>query len=157
MEQSASRAQVRWLDHALACAAQLGQRLEWRGLPRAENAGADALAREASFALAQGAQAGLGALYLSSAPGNGKTHLARALVSEVRRGGGRRVIYESAETFTNRFMAALRGRSTEQFKRRYRRGCDLLVLEDLQFVASKKATQRPWCASRVSARKRRSA
>ncbi|MDJ0852300.1 MAG: chromosomal replication initiator protein DnaA [Myxococcota bacterium] len=101
----------------------------------------NALAREASYALAQGAQAGLGALYLSSAPGNGKTHLARALVGEVRRAGNRRVIYESAEAFTNRFMAALRGRSMEQFKRRYRRGCDLLVLEDLQFVASKKATQ----------------
>ncbi len=101
----------------------------------------NALAREASFALAQGAQAGLGALYLSSAPGNGKTHLARALVREVRRQGRRRVIYESAETFTNRFLGALRTRSTEQFKRRYRKGCDLLVLEDLQFVASKKATQ----------------
>ena len=41
----------------------------------------------------------------------------------------------------NRFMAALRGRSTEEFKNRYRRSCDVLVLEDVQFVASKRATQ----------------
>jgi len=100
----------------------------------------NALAREASLALANGSQRGLDALYLSSAPGNGKSHLARALVHEAKRGGGR-VIYESAEAFTNRFMSALRKRSTEEFKHRYRRGCDLLVVEDVQFLDSKKSTQ----------------
>lgn len=101
----------------------------------------NALAREASFALARGRQRGLETLYLSSASGNGKSHLARALVHEARRGGGGRVIYESAEAFTNRFMAALRTRSMEEFKRRYRQGCDLLVVEDVQFLDSKKSTQ----------------
>jgi chromosomal replication initiator protein len=101
----------------------------------------NALAREASFAVARGQQRGLETLYLSSASGNGKSHLARALVHEARRSGEGRAIYESAEAFTNRFMTALRSRSTEEFKRRYRQGCDLLVIEDVQFLDSKKSTQ----------------
>jgi chromosomal replication initiator protein len=100
----------------------------------------NALAREASFALAMGGQRGLDSLFLSSSSGNGKSHLARALVHEAKR-RGRRALYESAEGFTNRFMSALRNRSTEDFKRRYRQGCELLVVEDVEFLDSKKSTQ----------------
>jgi len=101
----------------------------------------NALAREASLALAQQRQLGLNPLYLASAPGMGKTHLARAVVTEARRNGTTRGLYESAETFTNRFMKALRTKNTEGFKRRFRQQCDLLVVEDIQFLGSKQATQ----------------
>jgi chromosomal replication initiator protein len=101
----------------------------------------NALAREASLALAQQRQRGLNPLYLASAPGMGKTHLARAVVTEARRNSTTRGIYESAETFTNRFMKALRTKNTEGFKRRFRQQCDLLVVEDIQFLGSKQATQ----------------
>ncbi len=101
----------------------------------------NALAREASLALAQQRQRGLNPLYLASAPGMGKTHLARAVVTEARRNGTTRGLYESAETFTNRFMKALRTKNTEGFKQRFRQQCDLLVVEDIQFLGSKQATQ----------------
>jgi chromosomal replication initiator protein len=101
----------------------------------------NALAREASLALAQDRQQPLNPLYLVSAPGLGKTHLARAIVHEARRRGSRRAIYEPAESFTNHFMSSVRSREMHRFKRRYREGCDLLVLEDVQFLGSKSATQ----------------
>jgi chromosomal replication initiator protein len=101
----------------------------------------NALAREASFAVAQARQRGLNPLYLTAEPGMGKTHLARAVVHEARQQGAQRAIYESAEGFTNRFMAAIRSRSMDRFKSRYRESCDLFVLEDVQFLGSKAATQ----------------
>jgi len=101
----------------------------------------NALAREACLALAHNRQRGLNPLYLSSEPGLGKTHLARAIVEEARRHGSRRAVYESAESFTNGFLSSIRSRSMERFKRRYREECDLLVIEDVQFLRAKSATQ----------------
>ncbi|MBW2268006.1 MAG: chromosomal replication initiator protein DnaA [Deltaproteobacteria bacterium] len=101
----------------------------------------NALAREACLALARDRQPGLNPLYLAAASGLGKTHLARATAREAHHGRRARAIYESAETFTGHFMAAIRGKTMPAFKRRYREQCDLLVLEDVQFLSSKKATQ----------------
>ena len=98
------------------------------------------LAREASLAVAQGAQQALNPLYLTSAPGLGKTHLARAIALARKQTDGR-VIYTSSESFTNQFTGAIRDRKMDQFKKRFRDGCDLLVVEDVQFLGGKKATQ----------------
>jgi chromosomal replication initiator protein len=102
---------------------------------------ANALAREASLAVAQGRQPALFPLYLLGESGIGKSHLARAVVSEARRGGRMRSVYASAERFTSEFTAAIRARQGGEFRRRYRQECDLLVLEDVQFLAGKEATQ----------------
>ena len=99
----------------------------------------NALAREAAFALARGRRLGAGALYLAAPTGNGKTHLARAVCGEVQPRG--RVVYTSAEAFTTELLRGIRGRDTSAFKRRFREGCELLVLEDVQFFAKKAATQ----------------
>jgi chromosomal replication initiator protein len=101
----------------------------------------NALAREAAYALAQDRQQSLNPLFLVSEPGLGKTHLARAIVAEARRCGNERTVYTSAEGFTSEFMAAIRGKRMEPFKRRFRQGCELLVIEDVQFLGSKTATQ----------------
>jgi len=101
----------------------------------------NALAREASLAVAHGRQRPLSLLFLTAAAGLGKTHLARAIVGEARRQGCERVLYASAEGFTNDFMTSIRSRRMDHFKRRYRQGCDLFVLEDVQFLRAKKATQ----------------
>jgi chromosomal replication initiator protein len=101
----------------------------------------NALAREASVAVARSAQESLRLLYLKSETGLGKTHLARAIVSESRRDGHRNALYSSAEAFTNDFMQSIRSKQMDRFKQRYRESCDLLVIEDVPFLSSKKATQ----------------
>jgi chromosomal replication initiator protein len=101
----------------------------------------NALAREAALALAQDRQHRLNPLFLVSEPGLGKTHLARAIVEEARRCGSERTLYASAETFTSEFMTAIRNKRMEPFKRRFRQACDLLVIEDVQFLGAKVATQ----------------
>jgi len=101
----------------------------------------NALAREASFAVAHARQPGLNPLYLTSETGLGKTHLARAVVAAARREGSANPIYESAEGFTNHFMASIRSKKMDLFKQRYRHRCDLLVVEDVQFLQRKHATQ----------------
>jgi chromosomal replication initiator protein len=101
----------------------------------------NALAREACLAFAHGRQLAMSPLYLVSASGLGKTHLAAAAAGEARERTGARVVFASGEQFTSEFMSAIRADRTAEFKRRYRRDCDLLVLEDVQFVRGKKQTQ----------------
>ncbi|MCS5637759.1 MAG: DnaA/Hda family protein, partial [Myxococcota bacterium] len=101
----------------------------------------NALAREASFAMARGQQQALQQLYLKADPGMGKTHLARAVAREAARLGAGEVKYVSAENFTNQFLSALRSNRTGDFKRRYRARCQLFVMEDVQFLERKSATQ----------------
>jgi chromosomal replication initiator protein len=102
---------------------------------------ANALAREASFAVARTPQLSFFPLFLAGEAGTGKSHLARAVVAEARRRGVERAIYVSAERFTTDFTSAIRGRHGAAFRRRYRQDCDLLVLEDVQFLAGKRQTQ----------------
>jgi chromosomal replication initiator protein len=101
----------------------------------------NALAREASLAVALGRQPGVSPLLLVGPTGTGKSHLARALVAEARGRGGARALYASAEYFTNALLASIRARETARFKRRFREECDLLVVEDVQFLEGKTATQ----------------
>jgi chromosomal replication initiator protein len=102
---------------------------------------ANALAREASLSIAQGRQPGVSPLLLVGSTGTGKSHLARALVAEARARGSARALYASAESFTNGLLSSIRARETASFKRRFRDECDLLVLEDVQFLEGKSATQ----------------
>jgi chromosomal replication initiator protein len=112
----------------------------------------NALAREASLAFANqasgagqeqnpAAQLGLNQLFIVSEPGLGKTHLARAVIDMTSRAMGERARYTTAESFTSEFTHALRGNEMNKFKRRYRTQCDLLVVEDVQFLEGKAATQ----------------
>lgn len=101
----------------------------------------NALAREASLAVARGRQPALFPLCLVGDHGFGKSHLARAVVAEARATPGVRALYASAERFTTEFTSAIRSRHGGEFRRRYRQDCDLLVLEDVQFLGGKEATQ----------------
>jgi chromosomal replication initiator protein len=81
----------------------------------------------------------LNPLFVHGPCGVGKTHLLEGIWSEVRRRGGRRIIYLTAEQFTIYFLQALRGSGLPNFRQKYR-GVDLLILDDVQFFAGKQAT-----------------
>jgi len=73
--------------------------------------------------------------------GFGKTHLLNALAWEaIRTGPGKRVVYLSAERFTSTFVKALQDRQTAAFKEELR-NADLLLIDDVHFVAGKTQTQ----------------
>ena len=71
----------------------------------------------------------------------GKTHLLEGIWTSARRTHPRMtVMYLSAEQFTSHFLEALRGSGLPSFRRKYR-GVDVLLIDDLQFLIGKRATQ----------------
>jgi chromosomal replication initiator protein len=83
-------------------------------------------------------------LFLCSAPGLGKTHLAQAIGSEIARQTNRqhlRVCYLSAEEFASQLVMAIKAKAVEQFKTRFRSDLDLLLLEDVHFFQGKEKMQ----------------
>ncbi len=80
-------------------------------------------------------------LFLHSATGNGKSHLMHAIGhAYLAAVPGAGVICMSAERFMFEFVAAMRAKDTHAFKTRLR-SVDLLLIDDLQFIAGKDATQ----------------
>ena len=82
-------------------------------------------------------------LFLSSAPGLGKTHLMQAVGGQLCKRSNRanpRVEYLTAEEFATGLVTSLKHRDTERFKARYR-DVDLLLLEDIHFLQGKERMQ----------------
>jgi chromosomal replication initiator protein len=80
-------------------------------------------------------------LFLHGPTSVGKTHLLEGIwLAERKAGRGTTVVYLSAEQFTSQFLEALRGNGLPAFRRKYR-GVNVLILDDLQFLAGKRATQ----------------
>ena len=80
-------------------------------------------------------------LFLYGGVGLGKTHLMHAVAWHIReRSPKRSVIYLSAEKFMYRFVKALRFQDTMAFKEQFR-SVDVLMIDDVQFIAGKDATQ----------------
>lgn len=99
-------------------------------------------AYNASLSLAKGKMNGAGILYLLGKTGLGKSHLSQAVGHHVINNHNRcRVYYVTAEDFTNEMIFALRNNTIEQFKEKYRKKCDVLILEDIHFLSGKKAIQ----------------
>lgn len=81
-------------------------------------------------------------LYFLAKTGLGKSHLSQAISAEVQASSpGRRVQYLTAEDFINQMVFAIKQKRMEEFKRRYRQECDLLVLEEVHFLGGKERTQ----------------
>ena len=78
-------------------------------------------------------------LFLYGGVGLGKTHLLQAIGHKVQP-AGQRVLYISSELFTNEMVSAIRTQSTEQFRAKYRQ-VDVLLIDDVQFIAGKEQTQ----------------
>ena len=99
------------------------------------------LAHAAALAVAELPGQAYNPLFLHAPPGLGKTHLLHAIGNYVEQfGGGARVRYTTVEEFTNHFVAAISSRTTERFKRTYR-DADILLIDDVQFLASKVKTE----------------
>lgn len=99
------------------------------------------VAFNAASALAEAGKPRFSPLFLHSGTGQGKTHLMHAIgAAYLEACPGANVILMSAERFMFDFVHALRARDTHSFKARLR-AADLLMIDDLQFIAGKDATQ----------------
>jgi chromosomal replication initiator protein len=99
------------------------------------------LAHAAALAVAELPGQAYNPLFLHAPPGLGKTHLLHAIGNYVRAfGSGARVRYTTVESFTNQFIRALGSRSLDGFKHAYR-DADVLLIDDVQFLASKAKTE----------------
>jgi chromosomal replication initiator protein len=99
------------------------------------------LAHAAALAVAENPGQAYNPLFLYAPPGMGKTHLLHAIGNYVSDySPGAIVRLASAESFTNHFITALNARGLEEFKRAYR-DADVLLLDDVQFLASKVKTE----------------
>lgn len=100
------------------------------------------LAHAAAIAAAGGGGRRHNPLFLCGGTGLGKTHLVHAVAHRVRdEHPDSRIIYVSAERFVNEFVQALQEGKMNEFRARYRERCDLLLVDDIQFLASKTQTQ----------------
>ncbi len=100
------------------------------------------LAYAASIASAGGGGPRYNPLFIAGGTGLGKTHLMHAIAFKVLEDRpDARVLYVSAEHFTNEFIEALQHHKMDEFRARYRSECDLLLLDDIQFLAGREQTQ----------------
>jgi len=98
-------------------------------------------ARAASLAVAERPSKAYNPLFLYGGVGMGKTHLMHAIGHEVkRRQPIANICYVSAEKFTNEMINSLRNDRMTSFRDRFR-GVDVLLIDDIQFIAQKERTQ----------------
>ncbi|MCL1997757.1 MAG: chromosomal replication initiator protein DnaA [Turicibacter sp.] len=100
------------------------------------------LAYAAALAVAESpGQSAYNPLFLYGGVGLGKTHLVHSIGNyALERFPDINILYQSMEAFTNELIAAIRDRSTQAFKNKYRK-CDILLLDDIQFLGRTVETQ----------------
>ena len=80
-------------------------------------------------------------LFIYGPSGLGKTHLMSAIVTEIKKTNPRaKVIYIKGEEFTNEMIECLSDKAMSKFHEKYRK-CDVLLIDDIQFIAGKTSTQ----------------
>jgi chromosomal replication initiator protein len=97
------------------------------------------LAHAAALGVAENPGSVYNPLFIYGGVGLGKTHLLHAIGQFVAQ-NIQQVIYVTAEQFTNDFISGIREKSTEDFRNKYR-SADVLLIDDIQFIAGKEQTQ----------------
>jgi chromosomal replication initiator protein len=99
------------------------------------------LAHASALAIGENPGHAYNPLFVHGNVGLGKTHLLQAICHTVlRRDPNARVLYMSCEDFTNSYIQAIQAHQIDSF-RDYHRGADVLVIDDVQFLANKEKTQ----------------
>lgn len=99
------------------------------------------LAHAAAYSVAQKPGKEYNPLFLYGGVGLGKTHLLHAIGNAIKEQKGKRKIqYLSCEKFTNEFIAALQAQRVKDFREKVRK-VDVLIIDDIQFIANKERTQ----------------
>ncbi|MBF6604652.1 MAG: chromosomal replication initiator protein DnaA [Chloroflexi bacterium] len=102
---------------------------------------ANRLAHAASLSVAERPGHAYNPLFLYGGVGLGKTHLMHAIGNQViAKFPRKRVLYATSEKFTNEFITSIQQGKIDEFRARYRR-IDLLLIDDIQFIADKERTQ----------------
>lgn len=78
-------------------------------------------------------------LYIAGGPGTGKTHLLQAMANVLLK-RRLRVIYVNAEQFTAEMVTAIRSQEMQHFREKYR-GCDVLIMDEIEFLEAKDSSQ----------------
>ncbi len=97
------------------------------------------LAHAAAQAVAEQPAIAYNPLFLYGGAGLGKTHLLQS-IGNACLGRGLNVLYVSSEEFTNDLVTAIRNHTTPAFREKYR-SADVLLIDDIQFIAGKESTQ----------------
>jgi chromosomal replication initiator protein len=100
-------------------------------------------AHAASTAVARKPGEAYNPLFIYGGVGLGKTHLINAIGNYILKSTSNmaRVCCISAEHFTNQVINSIKSNKMQEFRNRYRFGCDVLLIDDIQFIAGKESTQ----------------
>jgi len=93
----------------------------------------------AAVSVAENPAKGYNPLFIYGGVGLGKTHLLQAIGNVIQENSGS-VIYTTIEQFLNDFTRHMRNQTMDRFKEKYRK-CDMLIIDDIQFLSGKKQTQ----------------
>lgn len=100
-------------------------------------------AHAASYAIAENPGMAYNPLFIHSGVGLGKTHLLHSIGNHILQKHGNRLntLCISAEHFTNGVVQSIKTGSMDKFRNLYRFNCDVLLIDDIQFIAGKDSTQ----------------